>query len=750
MPINPPRLDDRSFDDLVQEMLERIPAHTPDWTNPTPGDPGVTLLELFAWLGDTLLYRVNLIPERQRLVFLRLLGMQMRPARAASGLVSVTIDNKAAYQGISIRRLAQISKPVPFETRSEMMIQPVVAECYYKRRLTPAEEKHYAAVLPGLQQIYDITDKPTAYITTPAFANGAADKNGLDIAACTLDQSLWLVLLSLDEDPKPGVIDAIRAGLGDGKQVLNVGLVPVIQVDETYTDTGHLTPIPLKWEMSYLSDPNTQAVGYTPLNVIPEGDGTNGLTRQGVVRLLLPSAAYIGAPSNDVRISLQAGVGDRPPRLDDPKKNNRLVAWMRLRPGQAMESLKLSWIGINAIDVDARQTLSGRIVGRSDGSSDQEMHLPVPPGQPVERKTLAIEVEEPGQGYRAWQMIEDLTIAGRDPVYSLDSEAAMIRFGDGVRGRVPPQGSRVRAALVRAGGGMEGNLPPGSLTELRAWQIDNHLVTAKLKVFQPLPMQGGVAAETLSEAEKRIPALFRHKDRAVNRDDYMQLAADTPGVSVGRVEVIPRFKPHQRRTDVPGVVSVLVLPYKSPPAAPNPRVDRPFLESVFAYLDARRPLTTELYVIGCEYVKIGLSVAITVRDGFGEESTAQAVKDALNGYLWPLVPGGLNGAGWELGRAVRDQELTVVVSRVPGVLTMEGLKLFKLGKNQKWSEVRPVTPTTPAEVFLEQWQLPELVSVAINTRGDLPASPDPVAASSSQTGTDGQVFGVPVVPEVCA
>src|SRR4051812_32692314 len=96
MPIRPPALDDRSFDDLVQEVLRRIPAHTPEWTNPRLGDPGRTLIELFAWLTDTLLYRANLVPERQRLAFLRLLGAPMRPAVAARGLVTLGLDEEDA------------------------------------------------------------------------------------------------------------------------------------------------------------------------------------------------------------------------------------------------------------------------------------------------------------------------------------------------------------------------------------------------------------------------------------------------------------------------------------------------------------------------------------------------------------------------------------------------------------------------------------------------------------------------------
>src|SRR5919199_5953888 len=102
MPIRPPALDDRSFDDLVDEVLARIPAHTPEWTNPRLGDPGRTLIELFAWLTDTLLYRANLIPERQRLAFLRLLGVPLRPAVAAQGLISLALADRQATQAASL------------------------------------------------------------------------------------------------------------------------------------------------------------------------------------------------------------------------------------------------------------------------------------------------------------------------------------------------------------------------------------------------------------------------------------------------------------------------------------------------------------------------------------------------------------------------------------------------------------------------------------------------------------------------
>src|SRR5690606_31978932 len=143
-------------------------------------------------------------------------------------------------------------------------------------------------------------------------------------------------------------------------------------------------------------------------------------------------------------------------------------------------------------------------------------------------------------------------------------------------GRIPDAGRRVRVARLRSGGGRAGNLAPGSLAKIEGLRgPDGRPVSAKLKVTQSLPTEGGEDAETLAQAERRIPSLFRDRDRAVTEEDYRRIAADTPGVRMGRVAVMPRFKPQQRRPDVPGVVTVMTLPAREGHAAPAPRPDRP-------------------------------------------------------------------------------------------------------------------------------------------------------------------------------
>jgi hypothetical protein len=74
MPLSLPNLDDRSYTDLIEEALAMIPAHAPEWTNHNPSDPGITLIELFAYLSEMLIYRLNRVTPENVLAFLRLLN----------------------------------------------------------------------------------------------------------------------------------------------------------------------------------------------------------------------------------------------------------------------------------------------------------------------------------------------------------------------------------------------------------------------------------------------------------------------------------------------------------------------------------------------------------------------------------------------------------------------------------------------------------------------------------------------------
>ena len=74
MPLTLPNLDDRRYADLAAEARALIPTYAPEWTNHNPSDPGVTLLELFSYLAELLVYRVNRVTDANVLAFLRLIN----------------------------------------------------------------------------------------------------------------------------------------------------------------------------------------------------------------------------------------------------------------------------------------------------------------------------------------------------------------------------------------------------------------------------------------------------------------------------------------------------------------------------------------------------------------------------------------------------------------------------------------------------------------------------------------------------
>lgn len=137
MAIIPPRLDDRAFDDLRAELIRRIPIHAPEWTDHNASDPGIALLELFAALGDNLLYRLNRVPEAARLEFLRLLAIAPEPARPASAMVRLDAQRGPFAPvpvdfGTGSPTLELAAGDVPFQALEELTVLPVELGAWVK------------------------------------------------------------------------------------------------------------------------------------------------------------------------------------------------------------------------------------------------------------------------------------------------------------------------------------------------------------------------------------------------------------------------------------------------------------------------------------------------------------------------------------------------------------------------------------------------------------------------------------------
>ena len=83
MSLPAPDLDDRRFQDIVDEAKRRINRLCPEWTDHNVSDPGVALIELFAWMTEMTLYRLNQVPDRLYVKFLELVGIELASASPA-------------------------------------------------------------------------------------------------------------------------------------------------------------------------------------------------------------------------------------------------------------------------------------------------------------------------------------------------------------------------------------------------------------------------------------------------------------------------------------------------------------------------------------------------------------------------------------------------------------------------------------------------------------------------------------------
>ena len=751
MPLEGPLLDNRNYADILQEALARIPVHNPDWTNFNDSDPGVTLLQLFSFMTESILYRANQIPERNRLKFLQLLGLPLRPAAAAKGFVNLNnergpLESRPFEAGLDVR-----AGQVRFRTTQGLEVLPLEGRIFFKQALaapTTTEELERAELY---SQLYaDLLDAagstPAFYETKPMPEPGVDGQLPVVDLAETVDGCLWLALLARPVDLSPtdlaGSLARVRSVLAN--KTLTVGLMPRLDEEGVVVAAGQTSRAerraPVRWEIASVL-PGETAANYKLLNARAE---SSVLHAPGLVELTLPAAEALTTWNwAELEPGLE-GTGEYPPSLADTNLSDRVLTWIRLRldqsGGETTVKARLSWVGVNATMVQQQILVSGELVGTGSGEPDQCFRLA---NTPVLPESLVLTV-----GGEPWQPIDDLlaadpevpvadprrpiyqseaptglTPAARTKVFSLDPESGEICMGDGAHGARPKRGQPIVASYA-FGGGRQGNLGLGSIN--RSPQLP-----AGYKVTNPLRTWGGDEAQTTASAEKTIPRAVQHRDRLVSVQDFKEVTAQTPGVDLGRVEILPLFDPTRPATPLPGTVTVMVIP--ATPGFEAPQPDQFFLEAVCDHLQPRRLVTTELYVRGPIYQDLWLSVGLEVLGGYASGPVQEAVRQALFRFLSPLY-GGRQDTGWPLNVAVLPQEVEAVVARVEGVRLVE--------------EVLLGTTTTDnvISVPLEGLMLPRLQGVAVSEGAPLPLSQlrsaPPVAGDQPWT-------PIPVLAEQC-
>lgn len=717
-------LDDRRFAELAEEAKERLLNGLPELTQIAPGDPVHALVDVFAWLTETVLYRANLIPERQRQAFFNLLQIPRRPAVPARGLVCVDATRKrTANLAPLIKAESRLSAgDIVFSSEGELQPTPLQMDVVIKEKIADDELAEFGITLQQLRQTSPAGNAAIAF--RPRHLVPGRDLLNLQQA---LDKALYLAFsipLPL-VDQKAALIKNL-AGI-----ILNIGIAP----DDRLPADQETKALPriLVWELAWRQT-GRDDFEYIPLELID--DSSRGARRAGVARLRLPKDINLLRPHlpDD---PANAGIRNSPPEQPGQIKAEQMMFWLRLRcPEQA--DLKLGYLAVNAVDVSGQGIVRDAMIGIGTGQPDQVFSLQQ---QNVAAASLQLDVEENAR-YQRWRQVSNFAASGPDDaVYQLDEAEGLVRFGDGLRGKRPPRGKRIRAAYFRYGGGVNGNLPAQSIKSL-----DNSI--AGLQVRQEWPTQGGVDAETVTQAEQRIPAFLGHRNRAVTHDDFVQLALSNPVNPVAKADLITGFLPGSSlataRSEVPGVVSVFVLPPAMPAIGDFPRTTAGLLKDVYHYLAERTILGTELYVLSPEYVPVAVAVRMQEQDPQTRQQVMKAVEQSLLNFLWPLPLAENGERGWRLGQTVDVNELRTVAGRVAGVRSIGDLFLYYQDSEQQWHRL-----VAGERLTLRSWQLPELMEMNVQPGGIDEPPTAPVVVAGSPEADVPELIPVPVVPDIC-
>ena len=739
MPVEIPQIDPRTYRDFVNEALARIPVHNPEYTNFNDADPGVTLLQLFAFMAESVSYRANLIPERNRRAFLRLLGVPQRAAEPARGLVA--FDNpRGALATVEVAADAELlAARVPLRTTGAVEVLPIEARIYTKSRLSEERRTEVQDLYSRLYASHQTVSSSLDFYQSQIFESPRTGSvlPALDLGADTVDGSLWVALLArAGEDP-----EAARQAIAS--RVLTLGVVPAVEgkgralrpggAAASDAGAGFVVQVPRV--------ESGRGAQYSRLELRTTQDLR---VRPGVAEIVLPAADQLTTWA-DLE-PLESGVGDYPPPLDDSDDGDRLITWLRIgapelsgRGASSQVSIRLTWVGINAAEVVQQAQVVAELLPQGTGEPDQASRLV---NTPVLVNSVRLTVNgEP------WQVIDDLMAAAPEvptavsgdaeapqaaKVFTLDRESGEIRFGDGAHGARPPAGAAIQVGYAY-GGGRQGMVGIGAITKGAA-------LPAGIKVTNPVPTWGGDEAETVDEAVRRIPRFLRHRDRLVSSEDYLDVVWNTPGVDLGRVEVLPLFHPELEEGLAAGVVTLLVLPRHDAAQSEAPRPDQLFLETLCRHLEPRRLMTTELYVRGPAYIDIWISLGVEVMPGYDQGPVRQAVEKAIRRFISPLT-GGFEEQGWPLRKAVDRLELAAVATRVEGVSKVgEVLLGDRLGREVETAGIKGL-------------ELPRIAGLSV-TAGDalsLASLRGVDLGGSDGTGGDEstRVVPVPVVPSEC-
>ena len=666
MPLETPRLDDWSFETIVTEVRKRIPRYCPEWTDYNLSDPGVALVELFAWMTDIILYRLNRMPDKHYIKFMELIGMRLHEPEAARVPVTFWLSNPLS-DPLIIQGLTEVAT-----TRTESNPALIFSTDHDFEIRVP--QLLYLLTSRGSQQRgrtfneHDVKELDTHIPGSPGiavFSGGSADPNNVPLP----DDAFYLGFAEDLSHHILGVyVDVVRA---------------------KFEGSNPQSP-PYVWETMGTEQDSIWIEAEIDI------DETKGLNESGWMRVHLP-AMQRGERDNKIAYWVRCRLSEE-------------VAAMTYRESPVVRSLSTASWGCT-IPTTNVAVVENEFLGRSDGSPGQLFYLrntPVVRRRPGEQ--LLIRYEDIGNDEavhktyeEVWEEVNDFADSTPEsPHYMLDSITGEVRLGPALRqrdgsvtcyGRIPPKNAVLMMVAYRYGGGQIGNVSG------RAINVNKSGIPYIEKIRNRFSAYGGLDAEQLEELKLRVPGYLRSMGRttvddavhsvgrAVTAADFEYLAREEAGRGhIGRAHC--HLPPDQ-----PGLIRLLLIPLIKDPqsqfAPESLKLKDEICDAIKMYLDNHRLLCTRLEVDEPEYLWVSTVVRIIVGSSVHPDRARRRVEKKLYAFLNPLI-GGHEGKGWPFGRELSVEEIQAVLYSVPGVQSIVSVDLYQmqLGDGQHVSPSR--------------------------------------------------------------
>lgn len=629
-------------------IRERIPAFTPEWTRLQGDDAGDALVRLYSFEADPVRRRVNRLPEKLLVEYLRSAGVSPLAATPAETLLQFTVAPAA-------------DRPVPVPAGSQYTAAPATGEGDLVTFETVSD------LIAGSATLEELLVQEGGLITEVEVPEDGASFQPFGRRART-GRALWIGLSAdglVGRSVSLGIVIASPRGAPPPVGHGGVSGVP--------PESGAL----LRWEL-------LGGEGAEPAELLQ--DETGGLVRSGVVELGLP----------------RRWPATRPPVLPD----GELRRWMRVRivNGRFSSPPAFGGIFLNAARAEARRTIRNEVLeplgvpatsGRQTMSLSQTPVLPgsviieVDEGATADVAGASADPEATGSTVRRWHEVEDLGAAGPDDrVFSVDPLSGEVTFGDGVNGMRVPQGFRNVVALrYGVGGGAAGAVDAGEVSTMLT------SIPFVTEVTNPVRASGGTDIEPVERVLRRGAKEIRSRGRAVTVADYELLAQRAPGARIARAHAVAGVHPAHPGRPLPGIVGVLVLPYDSGEGPPTP--DEGTLRAVARYLSERvAPAGVEVVAAAPRYHRIRTESQVVVDPAADPGSVVRAVASALARYLDP-IEGGDGGEGWPFGGPIRYVPLVQrVLASDPHVRAVPRLDLIVDGVRVQPCTDRALSPNS--------------------------------------------------------